>query len=57
MKMLYSNGMILPALTMRTFQRRDFLPLRADLLWQNEQGVVRSLTWDEMDKNRLKHSG
>ncbi len=47
MKMLYSTGIVLPALTMRTFQRRDFLPLRADLLWQIEQGVVRSLTWDD----------
>ncbi len=45
--MVYSTGMLLPPLTLRTFRRRDFLPLRADLLWQIEQGVVRSLTWDD----------
>lgn len=40
-----------PALTanssQRTFNRHDLIPLQPDVLWQVEQGTVRSLTWSE----------
>ena len=29
------------------FNRKDWLPLRSDCLWQIETGIVRTLTWDQ----------
>lgn len=37
-------------LTHRTFNHWDLLPLRHDLLWRIERGVVRTKTWDEEGK-------
>ena len=34
-------------LSQRTFNRHDLIPLQPDVLWQIEQGTVRSLTWSE----------
>ncbi len=31
----------------RTFNRRDLIPLRPDILWKIERGVVRTATWSE----------
>jgi CRP-like cAMP-binding protein len=31
----------------RTFNRYDLIPLRADVLWKIERGVVRTTTWSE----------
>jgi CRP-like cAMP-binding protein len=37
-------------LTHRTFDHLDLLPLRHDLLWRIERGVVRTKTWNEEGK-------
>ena len=34
-------------LLLRTFDRRDVIPQRNDVLWKIERGVVRSATWNE----------
>lgn len=34
-------------LLLRTFDRRDVIPQRNDVLWKIEHGVVRSATWNE----------
>ncbi|MEQ8996897.1 MAG: Crp/Fnr family transcriptional regulator [Coleofasciculus sp. B1-GNL1-01] len=31
----------------KAFNRKDLLPLGSDYLWEIEQGIVRSLTWNE----------
>lgn len=31
----------------KAFNRKDLMPLRSDCIWKIEQGVVRSLTWDQ----------
>lgn len=33
--------------SVRSFQRKDLLPLDSDGVWSIEQGIVRTLTWDE----------
>lgn len=33
--------------SVRSFQRKDLLPLEPDSVWSIEQGIVRTLTWDE----------
>jgi CRP-like cAMP-binding protein len=34
----------------QAFNCKDLMPLRSDCIWKIEQGVVRSLTWDEQGK-------
>lgn len=35
------------SLTQQTFSRRDLIPLKTDVLWRIERGVVRTNTWSE----------
>lgn len=36
-----------PPLTQRIFSRHDLVPLRQDVLWRIERGVIRTVTWSE----------
>ncbi|MGC1395761.1 MAG: hypothetical protein WA828_16010 [Coleofasciculaceae cyanobacterium] len=48
------SGVLTPTsinLTHRTFNHWDLLPLRHDLLWKIERGIVRTKTWNEAGKS------
>ncbi len=41
------NAALSSPLNQRIFSRRDLIPLREDVLWQIDRGVVRTSTWSE----------
>ncbi len=45
--MINSTSPTWPLIKQQTFARRSLLPLRGDIIWQIETGVVRTLTWLE----------